>query len=200
MNKTLQNFMYTMLEDSTSVAPRESLGVMIDLYRKNVWCVLPLRLLLVLTVIFRNDAKTVNVISAAVFHSDAKVVSLALHFFLTNKKARTGNDSDDEDSDEVPIPTQRSIIREHGIKFKKKTKARKRKLDKALSEAKNKRKARLEKEIYEERQYNVAAMLLLHDPQSASCSRILSPSFMCPTSDLTSIHFPCPSSIRSSSS
>lgn len=29
--------MYTMLEDSTSVAPRESLGVMIDLYRRNVW-------------------------------------------------------------------------------------------------------------------------------------------------------------------
>jgi len=37
LNRTLQNFMYTMLEDDSSIAPRESLAVMIELYRKGIW-------------------------------------------------------------------------------------------------------------------------------------------------------------------
>ncbi len=37
LNKSLQNFMYTMLNDSNEMAARKSLQVMIDLYKKNVW-------------------------------------------------------------------------------------------------------------------------------------------------------------------
>jgi protein SDA1 len=37
LNRTLQNFMYTMLKDTSQQANRESLGVMIELWRKRVW-------------------------------------------------------------------------------------------------------------------------------------------------------------------
>lgn len=40
LNRTLQNFMYTMLNDTSDVAAKKSLDVMIDLYRKRIWCVL----------------------------------------------------------------------------------------------------------------------------------------------------------------
>ncbi len=37
MNRTLQNFMYTMLNDPSDIAAKKSLDVMIDLYRKRIW-------------------------------------------------------------------------------------------------------------------------------------------------------------------
>ena len=55
--QALQNFMYTMLRDSSAVAAKKSLDVMVELYRKNIW----------------NDAKTVNVITTACFSSVTKV-------------------------------------------------------------------------------------------------------------------------------
>ena len=57
VNKSLQNFMYTMLQDQDVTASFKSLQVTEDLYRKNVW----------------NDEKTVNVIAAACFHGHQKV-------------------------------------------------------------------------------------------------------------------------------
>jgi hypothetical protein len=41
MNRTLQNFMYTMLNDPSDIAAKKSLDVMIDLYRKRIWFRLP---------------------------------------------------------------------------------------------------------------------------------------------------------------
>jgi len=41
-NKSLQNFMYTMLQDPTAIAARKSLEVIIELYRKGIWYVLPI--------------------------------------------------------------------------------------------------------------------------------------------------------------
>jgi protein SDA1 len=66
LNRNLQNFMYSMLTESHEIAARKSLGVMIELYRKNVW----------------NDAKTVNVIATACFSSYTKIMVTALKFFL----------------------------------------------------------------------------------------------------------------------
>jgi len=37
VNRTLQNFMYTMLNDPSEIAAKKSLDVMIDLYRKRIW-------------------------------------------------------------------------------------------------------------------------------------------------------------------
>merc|ERR1711915_966982 len=49
LNSTLQNFMYSMLKDSHTIAAKTSLDVMISLYKKNVW----------------KDEKTVNVMTTA---------------------------------------------------------------------------------------------------------------------------------------
>lgn len=67
LNHALQNFMFTMMKDPNEMAAKESLKVMIELYRKRVW----------------NDAKTVNVISTGVFSSNTNVVASSLKFFLT---------------------------------------------------------------------------------------------------------------------
>jgi len=37
LNKSLQNFMFTMLQDESTIAARKSLDVMIELYNKNIW-------------------------------------------------------------------------------------------------------------------------------------------------------------------
>ena len=47
VNKSLQNFMYTMLQDQDVTAAFKSLQVTEDLYKKQIW----------------NDEKTVNVLS-----------------------------------------------------------------------------------------------------------------------------------------
>lgn len=57
LNTQLQNFMYTMLNDSNVRAAKMSLDIMVELYKKNVW----------------NDAKTVNVIATACFSKSMKV-------------------------------------------------------------------------------------------------------------------------------
>lgn len=55
-----------MLQDQNESASRRSLNVMIELYKRRIW----------------NDEKTVNVISEAVFNSNAKIVVAASKFFL----------------------------------------------------------------------------------------------------------------------
>jgi len=38
LNRTLQNFMFSMLADEDETAARKSLDVMIELYKRRVWC------------------------------------------------------------------------------------------------------------------------------------------------------------------
>lgn len=66
LNRTLVNFMYSMLEDPDMTASKKSLDVMIELYKRRVW----------------RDAKTVNAIASAVFGSSTKMRVTAMHFFL----------------------------------------------------------------------------------------------------------------------
>lgn len=66
LNRTLVNFMYTMLEDQDPTAAKKSLEVMIELYKRGVW----------------TDAKTVNAIAGCVFSPFTKMRVAALQFFL----------------------------------------------------------------------------------------------------------------------
>jgi protein SDA1 len=101
--------MYTMMSDPNEMAAKQSLKVMVELYRKHIWyfplpspslspslpfllnCFLfyyssILLLLLLLFIYFflkRNDAKTVNVISTGVFSKNTNIVVSTLKFFLT---------------------------------------------------------------------------------------------------------------------
>lgn len=87
LNKTLQAFMFTMLESATTgnseenaIAAKKSVDVCVDLYHKNVW----------------NDAKTVNVIAEACFSPITKVSVTAVKFFL-NSNDHQEEEEEDED-------------------------------------------------------------------------------------------------------
>lgn len=82
----MQNFMYSMLQDSSPVAAKMSLDVLIELYRKNIW----------------NNTKTVQVIATACFSKTTKIMVAALKFFLgTEKKDEEGTDEDDSSENDV---------------------------------------------------------------------------------------------------
>lgn len=87
LNKTLQAFMFTMLESASTgnseenaIAAKKSVDVCVDLYHKNVW----------------NDAKTVNVIAEACFSPVTKVSVTAVKFFL-NSNDHQEEEEEDED-------------------------------------------------------------------------------------------------------
>ncbi|KAJ3068800.1 Protein SDA1 [Podochytrium sp. JEL0797] len=135
LNKTLQNFMYTMLKDDHEMAARKSLEVMIELYTKNIW----------------NDAKTVNVIAEACFSPHPKIASTALHFFLgTHDKKNEEVDEDEPDMDAI----------RHKIQINSKKKSKTSAVDKAMASIKRKQRAKERAEIF-----NFSALHLLHSPQ-----------------------------------
>jgi protein SDA1 len=74
LNRQLQNFIISMLEGDSAVAAKFSLRAMIELYRKHVW----------------RDAKTVNVVAAALFCPHSKLRVAALHFLLGAHDEATG--------------------------------------------------------------------------------------------------------------
>ncbi|KAH8553386.1 SDA1-domain-containing protein [Umbelopsis sp. PMI_123] len=113
LNKTLQSFMFTILEsvksgnsDENAIAAKRSVDVCIELYRKNVW----------------NDAKTVNVIAEACFSPITKIAVTAIQFFLGNNEEQE-DDSDDEDD----VPDLRKM--QQANLHNKKTKAKARKIE-----------------------------------------------------------------------
>jgi protein SDA1 len=113
LNKTLQNFMYKMLQDPSEIAAKKSLEVMIELYHKNVW----------------NDAKTVNVISEACLSTIPKLVAPSIHFFLGTNDHKY--DSDDEDDEGPSIDSLR-----HANSINKKRKSRENQLERAHAKIK----------------------------------------------------------------
>ncbi|KAJ1632560.1 SDA1-domain-containing protein, partial [Pavlovales sp. CCMP2436] len=66
LNRSLQNFMYSMVADENVLAARHSLDVMVELHRRRVW----------------DDAKSVNVIATAAFSKSGHMVTVALRFLL----------------------------------------------------------------------------------------------------------------------
>ncbi|XP_053260357.1 protein SDA1 homolog [Podarcis raffonei] len=141
LNTTLQNFMYTMLQDSNPTAAKISLDVMIELYRRNIW----------------NDAKTVNVITTACFSKVTKILVAGLKFFL-GKDEDEKRDSDSESEDDGP--TARDLMVRYSTG--RKTTKNKKKLEKAMQVLKKHKKKR-KPEVF-----NFSAIHLIHDPQDFS--------------------------------
>lgn len=112
INKTLQNFMFTMVQDDDATAAHMSIKVMVELYRKGAWYVDTPRAWLwrpCLTYaharsLCRKDARTCNVMAMACFSPHTKVMVAALQFFL-------GADDleDNDDSDEVCCCRQETL-------------------------------------------------------------------------------------------
>ncbi|KAL1138749.1 hypothetical protein AAG570_008811 [Ranatra chinensis] len=139
LNSTLQNFMYSMLNDSNSKAAKMSMDIMIDLYKKNVW----------------NDVKTVNVIATGCFSKITKVMVAALKFFLSVDNPEEKN-SDDSDSDNEP--SIRDVMMAN--KVNKKTRKREKQLKKVKQLVQKERRKKNKAPVY-----NFSALHLLHDPQ-----------------------------------
>ncbi|KAJ3324762.1 Protein SDA1 [Boothiomyces sp. JEL0866] len=136
LNKTMQNYMYKMLQDPSEIAAKKSLEVMIELYHKNVW----------------NDAKTVNVVAEACLSQIPKLVAPALHFFL----GTNDNKYDDDDEEDVP-----DLLRmKQANTVNKKRKSRQRQIEKAQAHVRRKERQKNRAEIF-----NFSALHLLNDPQ-----------------------------------
>lgn len=139
-NKTLQNFMYTMLTDEHAIAAKKSLDVMVELYKKRIW----------------NDERTVNVIASACFSPVAKVMVTAIKFFLSADDEDENAESDEEvDSTK---PTYSRLL--HQTEHLKKTKKRKRALSQAL-----KKEHQRERKASRPEYFNFSALHMLRDPQ-----------------------------------
>lgn len=118
LNRTLQNFMYGMIQDESEIAARKSVDVMIELYKKGVW----------------NDEKTVNIIASAALSKSAKIKVKAMNFFL----------GVDEDKNDDKILTVSQVQKKYATALKTGRKnKRKRQFDKEMAKAKKER----EKEI-----------------------------------------------------
>jgi len=136
LNTELQNFMYTMLKDSASIAAKTSLDVMIALYKKNVW----------------KDAKTVNVIATGCFSKITKILVTSTKFFLGSDE-----EEDEDDDDEDDLPTTKEVTMQN--KFNKKTRKREKYLENIKKAHKKKKKKNSAPS------YNFSALHLIHDPQ-----------------------------------
>ncbi|RUS20386.1 SDA1-domain-containing protein [Endogone sp. FLAS-F59071] len=144
LNKTLQSFMFTMLEsakagnsDENAIAAKRSVDVCVELYRKNVW----------------NDAKTVNVIAEACFSPVTKISVTGIQFFLGKNE-----DAEDEDKEKDNAPDLRKL--QNANLHVRKTKARARKYETALIKVQKK-----ERQKGKAENFNFSALHLLNDPQ-----------------------------------
>ncbi|KAI9309047.1 SDA1-domain-containing protein [Cunninghamella echinulata] len=143
LNKTLQSFMFTILEsaksgntDENAVAAKKSVDICIELYGKNIW----------------NDSKTVNVIAEACFSPVTKISVTAVKFFLNTNEDKESSDDEDEDLPDIQRMKQAQI-------YTKKTKSKANKIDRAVKKLKRKSKSQ------KAETFNFSALHLLNDPQ-----------------------------------
>ncbi|GAM26493.1 hypothetical protein SAMD00019534_096680, partial [Acytostelium subglobosum LB1] len=145
LNKTLQNFMFTMMNDSSEVATLMSLKVMVELFRKKIW----------------HDTKTVNVICNGVFSKNTKIVATTLNFFLHIDNPDKKDDSDVEESKQQDAAKRNMKAAALAHKVAKKTKSRVKRAEKAKTDYKKLMEANEKKS-----DPNFPAIELIHDPQT----------------------------------
>ncbi len=91
LNRTLQNFMYTMLQDTNDTAAKKSLDVMIELYRKRIWCPPPFTpFTTYLFVAIRLNNLTIFIFSR-LYGSVVSFFFSFLFFFLCRTDSKTVN-------------------------------------------------------------------------------------------------------------
>lgn len=116
VNKKLQNFILSMLQDPNEDASRRSLNVMIELYKRHIW----------------KDEKTVNAIWQGVLHSNPKIVAASCKFFLIlDYDYQSDSDMDSSEADDAA-----AMLKHH--KGSKLTKSKKAYLERAVKSQKRK--------------------------------------------------------------
>ncbi|KAK9840402.1 hypothetical protein WJX74_009278 [Apatococcus lobatus] len=149
LNRAVQSFLYTALQDEHEGAAKKSLAVLTELYRRQVW----------------RDARTVNVIASATFHSSPRIMLAALKFFLGQDQAPEGEEdessADEEDGDIKALgPTKAEFYKANKKGTVSSKKKKKNKLKRVVATVK--KAARKDKMSKQE---SFAAVQLLHDPQ-----------------------------------
>lgn len=150
MNSQLQNFILAQLQtaNTSKVMARMALLLLIDLYRRRIWM----------------DAKTVNAIAlGGCLSSVTKLSATACKFFLGKElDENDGGSSDEEENDKTATTrTMKEVM--VGFKAGKKTKSRKRAMDRAKQAIEKVEKNRNKKKGTKDA--GVAALRLLYDPQ-----------------------------------
>eukprot|EP00299_Pterocystis_sp_00344_P010143 c4465_g1_i1.p1 GENE.c4465_g1_i1~~c4465_g1_i1.p1 ORF type:complete len:734 (-),score=187.12 c4465_g1_i1:19-2220(-) len=143
LNKTLQSFLFSMINDTSPVAAKKSVDVMAELYRRKVW----------------NDARTANVMAEACFSPHSKVRATALSFFI-------GNDEEDPDAvvnsdEEIDEPSRRDVYNAMHRTVSK-SKKKEKKIKRALKKVKNKGNRKIEDSA------SYSALHFIHDPHAFS--------------------------------
>ena len=154
LNSSLQTFMYGLLaedersvpgpaQDEDSMAAKQSLDVMVELWRRRVW----------------TDAKTVNVIASACFSPRVRILVTALRFFLGLSFYDDDEQQDSDEEQEKKAQSRRQLTDMKGVV--KRRKRRERQVKRAVKKLQHDRRSRSEQQ-----HSDVAAIQLLHDPQA----------------------------------
>eukprot|EP00771_Trimastix_marina_P004166 gnl/Trimastix_PCT/907.p1 GENE.gnl/Trimastix_PCT/907~~gnl/Trimastix_PCT/907.p1 ORF type:complete len:729 (+),score=266.19 gnl/Trimastix_PCT/907:35-2221(+) len=138
LNRSLQNFVFKMLNDPNPIAVRRSVHVMITLFRKNIWA----------------DQRTADVLARACLSGVAKVRQAALRFFLGVDEA---TEDEEEDEEEEISRSELHNLRRKGVVSSTK---RRRKLERARQMLEHAQKMREKKATVP----TSRAILLLSDP------------------------------------
>ena len=81
-NRSIQNFMYNVIDDEHEGTAKRGLSVLIEMWRRGIW----------------RDTRTANVIASATYNKSCRIMLGAVKFFL-GQDAEEDNDSDDEGDD-----------------------------------------------------------------------------------------------------
>lgn len=145
LNTTLQNFVTKMIKDENAIAAQKSLGVMVELWRRQVWA----------------NEKTVNAVADACFSSNIKVLYGALHFFLGVAPGEDDDESDEKTKQaEKQVRMQQVVAQSVTIVHTKHRKKRERELKRARKAIKQ-----IKTVEVAETKVSASAIQLLHDPQ-----------------------------------
>lgn len=145
-NRAAQNYLFSVMEEDDPIQAKCAEMVMIDLYRRRVWC----------------DERTVEVMTKACFSKHTAIIRMALRFFLLQlpKLSSMNEESDDEAED----PGRTISKMKQKLKIVKKTSKRDRILRRNVREVKRK----YNKEQHEAEtvaKQHVDPIRLLRDPQ-----------------------------------
>ncbi|GFR43447.1 hypothetical protein Agub_g4529 [Astrephomene gubernaculifera] len=158
LNRSVQNFMYSVVSDENEAAAKRGLAVLTEMWRRHVW----------------RDARTVNVIASAAFHKSPRVLLAVMKFFLGQDRGGGGEGEEDNEggSDEEGAggegkkpsgPSKEDVYAAYHKGTRSSKKKKQAKLKRVLHTVKKAaRKSSGEGSGAE----SFAAIHLLHDPQS----------------------------------
>lgn len=136
----IQSFIHSVIGDSHSPIAYRCVEILSRLYRKKIWV----------------DARTVNILSLACFHTEQKVYLGAVNFFLGIESALAADEEEDEND------VKKTEINKH--EHSKKTKKRARLIEKQKAQLTKKVNAKISEKQAAAPLY--PAIMLIHDPHS----------------------------------